>query len=76
VCLLQGDYSKARKKFQWHPTVQFDKLVASMVEEDLKQLKQIKTSPRLIQEIESLTGHKQQVAVGSEETAASPVTKK
>jgi GDPmannose 4,6-dehydratase len=76
VCLLQGDYSKARKKFQWHPTVQFDELVALMVEEDLKQLKQIKTSPRLIQEIESPTGHKQQVAVGSEETAASPVTKK
>jgi len=38
VNLLKGDSSKANKKLGWQPTVNFDKLVAMMVELDLKEL--------------------------------------
>jgi len=37
VNLLQGDYSKARKKLGWKPEVRFKKLVRIMVEEDLQR---------------------------------------
>ena len=36
VTILQGDSSKARKKLKWSPTINFEKLVAEMVESDLK----------------------------------------
>jgi GDPmannose 4,6-dehydratase len=39
VHLLKGDYSKARKKLGWKPTVNFEKLVKMMVEADLERLK-------------------------------------
>jgi len=35
VTLLCGDYSKAREKLGWSPTVKFDKLVELLVQEDL-----------------------------------------
>ncbi len=39
---LQGDASKARQKLGWEPTVSFDRLVAMMVEADLKVAQQEK----------------------------------
>jgi GDPmannose 4,6-dehydratase len=36
VTILQGDASKARKKLNWSHTTEFEKLVAEMVEGDLK----------------------------------------
>jgi GDPmannose 4,6-dehydratase len=36
VTILQGDASKARKKLNWSHTFEFEKLVAEMVEGDLK----------------------------------------
>jgi len=38
VHLLKGDYSKARRKLGWKPTVKFAELVKMMVESDLKKL--------------------------------------
>lgn len=38
VGLLLGDYSKAKRKLGWEPTVSFDKLVEEMVEHDLRYL--------------------------------------
>jgi GDPmannose 4,6-dehydratase len=38
VYLLMGDYSKARKKLGWKPTVKFEELVKMMVEADLERL--------------------------------------
>jgi len=38
VNLLQGDYSKARNKLKWKPTVTFKELVKKMVETDLARL--------------------------------------
>ncbi len=38
VHLLKGDFCKAEKKLGWQPKVQFDELVAMMVEGDLKEL--------------------------------------
>jgi len=38
VVMLKGDYSKARKKLGWKPTVKFEELVKMMVEEDLKRV--------------------------------------
>ena len=35
---LRGDYSKARRKLAWKPTVGFEKLVEMMVDSDLSQL--------------------------------------
>ena len=32
---LQGDYSKAREKLDWRPTIRFDQLVTRMTEHDL-----------------------------------------
>ena len=39
VSTLLANYSKAKKKLKWKPTVTFDYLVASMVESDLEQVK-------------------------------------
>jgi GDPmannose 4,6-dehydratase len=35
---LKGDFSKARKKLNWQPKVDFEKLVKMMVDEDLKRI--------------------------------------
>ena len=37
ISRLCGDYTKAKEKFGWHPTVKFDKLVEIMVKADLKR---------------------------------------
>lgn len=42
VPVLQGDYSKARRKLGWKPKTRFEDLVKLMVESDLHQLKSIK----------------------------------
>jgi len=39
VHLLQGDFSKARRKLKWKPTVKFEELVKMMVDSDLERLK-------------------------------------
>ena len=39
VDLLIGDYSKAKKKLDWEPTVRFKQLVEMMVDADLERLK-------------------------------------
>jgi GDPmannose 4,6-dehydratase len=39
VNILQGDYSKAKRKLGWKPKVKFEELVKMMVDEDLKRLK-------------------------------------
>jgi GDPmannose 4,6-dehydratase len=39
VYLLRGDYSKAKKKLGWQPTVNFEELVKMMVEADLERIK-------------------------------------
>lgn len=39
VCLLQGDYQKAHKKFGWNPSVKFKQLVKMMVDADLQKVK-------------------------------------
>jgi GDPmannose 4,6-dehydratase len=39
VHLLIGDYSKAKKKLGWKPTVSFEELVKMMVKADLERLK-------------------------------------
>ncbi len=39
VHLLIGDYSKAKKKLGWKPTVSFEELVKMMVKVDLKRIK-------------------------------------
>ncbi|MBZ4416743.1 GDP-mannose 4,6-dehydratase [Myxococcus sp. RHSTA-1-4] len=39
VDLLIGDYSKAKKKLGWEPTVRFKQLVEMMVDADLERLK-------------------------------------
>ena len=39
VHLLLGDYSKAKKKLSWQPTVKFEELVKIMVDSDLKRKK-------------------------------------
>jgi len=38
INVLRGDFSKARKKLKWKPTVNFEQLVKMMVEADLKRL--------------------------------------
>jgi GDPmannose 4,6-dehydratase len=40
IHLLQGDASLARKKLGWRPTMEFQKLVQTMVEHDLKVARQ------------------------------------
>jgi len=40
VHLLKGDYSKAKRKLGWKPTVKFEELVKMMVEADLKRVKE------------------------------------
>ncbi|MDD5594676.1 MAG: GDP-mannose 4,6-dehydratase [Candidatus Omnitrophica bacterium] len=40
VHLLMGDYSKARRKLGWKPTVKFEELVKMMVDSDLRKLRQ------------------------------------
>jgi GDPmannose 4,6-dehydratase len=42
VNILKGDFSKARKKFGWKPTIRFKELVKMMVDADLKRLKESK----------------------------------
>jgi GDPmannose 4,6-dehydratase len=42
VHLLQGDYSKAKKKLGWKPTIRFKELVRMMVDADLKILQESK----------------------------------
>ena len=39
VYLLRGDYSKAKKKLGWQPTVNFEELVKMMVKADLERIK-------------------------------------
>jgi len=39
VHLLKGDYSKAKRKLRWKPTVNFEGLVKMMVDADLKRVK-------------------------------------
>ncbi len=39
VNILKGDFTKARKKLGWSPTVKFEGLVKMMVDADLKRLK-------------------------------------
>ncbi len=39
---LQGDASKARKKLGWEPKVKFNDLVKIMVEEDIKNLEELR----------------------------------
>ena len=41
VNILKGDYSKAKKKLGWQPTVKFEELVKMMVDADLKRLKEV-----------------------------------
>lgn len=72
--VLQGDYGKAQEKLQWRPTIQFDKLIVLMTEEDLKQLKQTRGSPS--QKIKAVVKQKQRLAVASGKTVVSPLTKK
>ena len=43
VHLLIGDYSKAKKKLGWKPTVSFEELVKIMVKADLERLENDKT---------------------------------
>lgn len=38
VHLLKGDYSKAKRRLGWKPTVKFEELVKMMVDKDLAQL--------------------------------------
>jgi len=40
VHLLKGNYSKAKRKLGWKPTVKFEELVKMMVEADLKRVKE------------------------------------
>lgn len=37
---LRGDFSKARKKLYWEPTVSFEELVKMMVESDMKRIRE------------------------------------
>ena len=39
VNTLLADYSKAKKKLKWKPSISFDQLVTDMVESDLEQVK-------------------------------------
>ncbi len=39
VHLLQGDFSKARRKLKWKPTVKFQELVKMMVDADIERIK-------------------------------------
>jgi len=39
VNTLKGDFSKAKKKLGWEPTVKFEELVKMMVDADLKRIK-------------------------------------
>ena len=39
VNTLLADYSKAKKKLKWKPSISFDQLVTGMVESDLEQVK-------------------------------------
>lgn len=39
VNILVGDFSKAKKKLKWQPTVKFEELVRMMVEHDLNKLR-------------------------------------
>ncbi len=39
VNILQGDFSKARRKLGWKPTVKFEELIKMMVDADLKRIK-------------------------------------
>lgn len=41
VYLLRGDYSKAKKKLGWQPTVNFEELVKMMVDADLERIKEL-----------------------------------
>ncbi len=40
---LRGDYSKARKELGWEPSMSFEELISSMVDQDLDQLKSAKS---------------------------------
>jgi GDPmannose 4,6-dehydratase len=73
VCILQGDYSKAREKLAWQPVVYFTQLITMMIEEDLKQLKQTKIFP--IRKIEPVTEKKSRPVAMDEKTSV-PITKK
>lgn len=44
VHLLRGDYSKAKRKLGWKPTVRFKELVRMMVDADLKILQESKNA--------------------------------
>ena len=38
VDVLRGDYTKAKNKLGWQPTVHFSELVSKMVSNDIEQL--------------------------------------
>jgi GDPmannose 4,6-dehydratase len=44
---LRGDFTKARQRLGWEPSIGFEKLVASMVEHDLRSLSQSAPSSTL-----------------------------
>ncbi|MFA5357172.1 MAG: GDP-mannose 4,6-dehydratase, partial [Candidatus Omnitrophota bacterium] len=48
VHLLIGDYSKAKKKLKWAPSVKFEELVKMMVDADIKRLKETECSHKCL----------------------------
>jgi GDPmannose 4,6-dehydratase len=44
---LRGDYTKARQRLGWEPVVSFERLVASMVDSDIKLLSSSTSTPAL-----------------------------
>jgi len=44
VHILQGDYSKAKEKLGWEPSVKFEELVEIMMKHDLEYVQQLKRS--------------------------------
>ena len=42
VNILKGDFTKARKKLGWKPTVKFEELVKMMVDFDLERIRRVK----------------------------------
>ena len=48
---LRGDASKAKHDLNWEPKVKFKELVRIMVDEDLKNLKEVKNCQELIREL-------------------------
>lgn len=47
VNILKGDFSKARRRLGWKPTVKFEELVKMMVEADLKRFRELRTGSEI-----------------------------